>query len=111
MSQRFHPLRLRPKKFEVLLHASGFHVPVDDLQPIQGFYAIRRVLANNESDAELAAIHSLKNEAKYIHFVDLTKESLGSDCECRIEAEACVPLTPWRWIFSRCPAVFVMYQD
>lgn len=47
---------MRRKRYQVMLHGRGFHVPMEGDKPIIGFFTIRRVLAESAEEAKRLAI-------------------------------------------------------
>ncbi|MFK8068090.1 MAG: hypothetical protein AB8D52_07585 [Gammaproteobacteria bacterium] len=57
-------------KFSVLLEGQNFPLVLDDETKLYGFYVTRKVLANDQKEAELAAVNSVKNDQKLLSTID-----------------------------------------
>lgn len=99
------------QRYQVILHGTGFSVPVDDSKPICGFYIIRRVLADGLADAKQNAINAVKREEKYQTLLEMTEASSGSQEHCRLQIDSIGRLPWWRWYFSKYSPSFIFYSD
>ena len=99
------------RRFQVILHGTGFSVPVEDGKPIRGFFTIRRVLADNPEEAERRAIGTLEQEERYRGLVESTARELGSSAGCRVRLDSIGHLSWWRWRFTRYSPSFIFFSD
>jgi hypothetical protein len=97
-------------RFQVTLHGTGFSVPVDGGDPVCGFYAIRRILAQTTTEAEQQAIAELQQEAKFRWMIETTKQKLGSSEGCSVRLESIRELSRFSWHFSRNRKSFIFYR-
>lgn len=96
-------------RYQVFLHVSGLSVPCEGHDPIQGFYTAKRVVANDDKEAERLAMEELMKEPKVQRFVSETKRALGNSDSCRVHVEECFQISWWRWTFTRTPRGLILY--
>jgi hypothetical protein len=99
------------RRFQVVLHGTGFSVPVEGEEPIRGFFTIRRVLADSPEDAERTAIATLEQEERYREFVEATERELGSRAGYQVRVDDIGRLSWWRWCFTSYSPSFIFYSD
>jgi hypothetical protein len=99
------------KRYQVTLHGRGFHVPVEGHKPITGFFAIRRVIAENADEAKRTAIETLELEKRYQELVEITAKELGFRNSCSVRLDSIGYLSWFRWHFSRHSPSLIFYQD
>ena len=101
------------RRYQVILHGTGFSVPVEGDKPIRGFFTIRRVLADSPEEAERSAIATLQQEERYRSLVETTERELGSrdGCRIRLRLDHIGHLSWWRWHFTKHSPSFIFFEE
>jgi hypothetical protein len=99
-----------PNRYQLILHASGFHVPEEGEEPIIGFLTVKRVMAENEREAAELAKEELMNDPKILGMMERTKEHTGTDDTCKVEVDECFQIGWLRWTFSSLPTRLLVYS-
>jgi hypothetical protein len=98
-----------PSRFQVLMHASGFHIADDSGKPVVGFYTIRRTMAETAYQAGRKAVENLWKEPRTLDLLEATRENLGNTDSCKIEVNECFEVSWWDWMFKKCPGGRIYY--
>jgi hypothetical protein len=98
------------QRYQLILHASGLHVPEEGQDPIIGFVTVRRVMAMNPEDAAEQAKEELLNDPKILSMIEQTRLSTGTDETCKVEVDECFPIGWLRWTFSSLPTRLLLYS-
>lgn len=99
-----------PRRFQVTLDASGIFIPVAGDQPIVGFLAIRRVLADAPEEAERLAAEALMQEYRYRDLMASAARTGGNFENCKLQQESITDVSWFRWYFAKPSAAFIFYQ-
>lgn len=99
-----------PQRYQLILHASGFHVPEEGQDPIIGFLTVRRVMAMHEEEAASLAKEELLCDPKILGMIEQTRLSTGTDETCKVEVDECFPIGWLRWTFSPLPTRLLLYS-
>jgi hypothetical protein len=94
-----------------MLDVSGISIPVDGDEPIRGFLAIRRVLADTPEDAERLAAETLKQEDRYRGLMGDAVRKGGNVDNIEIQLESLSEVSWFRWLFAKPSPAFIFYQD
>lgn len=97
-------------RYQLIIHASGFHVPEEGQDPIIGFLTVKRVMARDEEAAGNVAKEELMNDPKIVGMMERTKEQTGTDATCKLEVEECFRIGWLRWTFSALPTRLLVYS-
>ena len=96
------------RRYQVLLHGSGFSVPTEDGDPIRGFYTSRRAMADTPRQAEERVIAALRQEEKFRWLANATE---ASGTSYSVRADSISEVSWFRWYFSKVPKGFAFYTD
>jgi hypothetical protein len=88
------------KRYQVLVEGSGFCFPVEDDDPIFGFYTTRRVLAASPEAAEAEVIRILWTENKIKNLVEGTLRHTGSREDCCLKIDEIQEVSWFSWHFK-----------
>ncbi len=98
-------------RYQIILHGSGFSVPVKGDTPVIGFLTVRRVTARDEEEAQAVAVEELLGEPKIAAMVEETRASLGQTDTCKVEVEKCQRIGWLRWHLSPLPSRLLIYSE
>lgn len=99
------------RRYQVMLNVTGILIPVEGDQPIVGFLAIRRVLADAPEDAERLAAETLAKEDRYKDLMASAASTGGSFENCTMQLESLSEVSWFRWHFAKPSPAFIFYQD
>lgn len=98
-------------RYQLIVHASGFHVPEQGQEPIIGFLTVKRVMAQDEEEAGNIAREEMMNDPKILGMIEKTREHTGTDATCKLEVEECFRIGWLRWTFSPLPTRLLVYSE
>lgn len=99
------------RRYQLILHASGFVIPEEGEEPSNGFLTVRRVMADDEDEAARIAIEELLAEPRVAAMMEQTAEATGTSASCKVEVEKCDRIGWLRWTFASLPQGFMYYRD
>ncbi len=99
-----------PQRYQLILEASGFHIPLES-RDCAGFVCARRVLADSEEEAGSRAVEELLAEPRVAAMVESTREHFGTADSCKVRVDACFRIGWLRWTFSPLPRDFLFYEN
>jgi|GEM_PF-6449681 len=94
--------------YEVLLHATGFRLPMDGGSPATGFYMVDRVLARTAEEASKIALELMDSDPK---IADVFKSGHAADLDPRTEVEKVDAISWWRAILPWRKLGLAFYSD
>ena len=97
-------------RFQLIIHASGFHVPEKGQDPIIGFLTVKRVMAHDEEEAGNVAKEEMMNDPKILGMMEQTREHTGTDATCKLEVGECFRIGWLRWTLSPLPTRLLVYS-
>lgn len=98
------------QRYQLIIHASGFHVPEKGQDPIIGFLTVKRVMAHDEEEAGDLAKEEVMNDPKILGMMEQTREHTGTDATCKLEVEECFRIGWLRWTLSPLPTRLLVYS-